>query len=656
MAKDTFYITTPIYYPSGNLHIGHAYSTVAGDVIARYKRMQGYDVRYLTGTDEHGQKIQEKAQKAGKTELEYLDEMISGIKNLWSKLEISNDDFIRTTEERHKQVVEKVFERLLKQGDIYLGEYEGWYSVPDETYYTESQLVDPVYENGKIVGGKSPDSGHEVELVKEESYFFNINKYTDRLLEFYDENPDFIQPPSRKNEMINNFIKPGLEDLAVSRTSFDWGVRVPSNPKHVVYVWIDALVNYISSLGYLSDDETLFKKYWPADIHLMAKEIVRFHSIIWPILLMALDLPLPKKVFAHGWILMKDGKMSKSKGNVVDPNVLIDRYGLDATRYYLMRELPFGSDGVFTPEAFVERTNYDLANDLGNLVNRTISMINKYFHGELPAYQGPKHELDEKMEAMALETVKSFNDNMESLQFSVALSTVWKFISRTNKYIDETQPWVLAKDENQREMLGNVMAYLVENIRFATILLQPFLTHAPREIFKQLNINNPDLHQLDSLQQYGMLSEAITVTEKPTPIFPRLDTEAEIAYIKESMQSPKSIKQSDEPGKEQIDIKDFDKVEIKAATIIDAENVKKSEKLLKIKVELDNEQRQIVSGIAKFYRPEDIIGKKVAVVTNLKPAKLMGQKSEGMILSAEKDGVLTLISLPSAIPNGAVIK
>ncbi|MCF7587704.1 methionine--tRNA ligase [Staphylococcus epidermidis] len=656
MAKDTFYITTPIYYPSGNLHIGHAYSTVAGDVIARYKRMQGYDVRYLTGTDEHGQKIQEKAQKAGKTELEYLDEMISGIKNLWSKLEISNDDFIRTTEERHKQVVEKVFERLLKQGDIYLGEYEGWYSVPDETYYTESQLVDPVYENGKIVGGKSPDSGHEVELVKEESYFFNINKYTDRLLEFYDENPDFIQPPSRKNEMINNFIKPGLEDLAVSRTSFDWGVRVPSNPKHVVYVWIDALVNYISSLGYLSDDETLFNKYWPADIHLMAKEIVRFHSIIWPILLMALDLPLPKKVFAHGWILMKDGKMSKSKGNVVDPNVLIDRYGLDATRYYLMRELPFGSDGVFTPEAFVERTNYDLANDLGNLVNRTISMINKYFHGELPAYQGPKHELDEKMEAMALETVKSFNDNMESLQFSVALSTVWKFISRTNKYIDETQPWVLAKDENQREMLGNVMAHLVENIRFATILLQPFLTHAPREIFKQLNINNPDLHQLDSLQQYGMLSEAITVTEKPTPIFPRLDTEAEIAYIKESMQPPKSIKQSDEPGKEQIDIKDFDKVEIKAATIIDAENVKKSEKLLKIKVELDNEQRQIVSGIAKFYRPEDIIGKKVAVVTNLIPAKLMGQKSEGMILSAEKDGVLTLISLPSAIPNGAVIK
>ncbi len=657
MAKETFYITTPIYYPSGNLHIGHAYSTVAGDVIARYKRMQGYDVRYLTGTDEHGQKIQEKAQKAGKTEIEYLDEMIAGIKQLWAKLEISNDDFIRTTEERHKHVVEQVFERLLKQGDIYLGEYEGWYSVPDETYYTESQLVDPQYENGKIIGGKSPDSGHEVELVKEESYFFNISKYTDRLLEFYDQNPDFIQPPSRKNEMINNFIKPGLADLAVSRTSFNWGVHVPSNPKHVVYVWIDALVNFISSLGYLSDDESLFNKYWPADIHLMAKEIVRFHSIIWPILLMALDLPLPKKVFAHGWILMKDGKMSKSKGNVVDPNILIDRYGLDATRYYLMRELPFGSDGVFTPEAFVERTNFDLANDLGNLVNRTISMINKYFDGELPAYQGPLHELDEEMEAMALETVKSYTESMESLQFSVALSTVWKFISRTNKYIDETTPWVLAKDDSQKDMLGNVMAHLVENIRYAAVLLRPFLTHAPKEIFEQLNINNPQFMEFSSLEQYGVLTESIMVTGQPKPIFPRLDSEAEIAYIKESMQPPATEEEKEEiPSKPQIDIKDFDKVEIKAATIIDAEHVKKSDKLLKIQVDLDSEQRQIVSGIAKFYTPDDIIGKKVAVVTNLKPAKLMGQKSEGMILSAEKDGVLTLVSLPSAIPNGAVIK
>ena len=407
--EKAFYITTPIYYPSGNLHIGHAYTTVAGDAMARYKRMRGYEVRYLTGTDEHGQKIQRKAEEAGITPIQYVDDIVAGIKELWDKLDISYDDFIRTTEKRHTDIVEKMFKKLVDQGDIYLDEYQGWYSVSDETYYTELQLVDPIRdENGKVIGGKSPDSGHPVELVKEESYFFRMGKYTDRLLAFYEENPEFIQPESRKNEMINNFIKPGLEDLAVSRTTFDWGIKVPGDPKHVVYVWIDALSNYITALGYGSDDDTLYKKFWPANVHLVGKEIVRFHTIYWPIMLMALDLPLPKKVFAHGWILMKDGKMSKSKGNVVNPVTLIDRYGLDALRYYLLREVPFGSDGVFTPEAFVEKVNFDLANDLGNLLNRTVAMINKYFNGEIPTYKESEGAFEKSLVEAHRETVEKY--------------------------------------------------------------------------------------------------------------------------------------------------------------------------------------------------------------------------------------------------------
>ena len=443
MAK-TFYITTPIYYPSAKLHIGHAYTTVAGDAMARYKRLQGFDVRYLTGTDEHGQKIQEKAKEAGVSEQEFVDGVVEQIKVLWDRLDISYDDYIRTTEPRHKEVVERVFETLLEKGDIYLGEYEGWYSVPDETYYTESQLVD----------GKSPDSGHPVELVREECYFFRISQYADRLVEYYEANPSFILPESRKHEMINNFIKPGLQDLAVSRTTFDWGVKVPSNPKHVVYVWVDALTNYISSLGYGTDDQGNFDKYWPADVHLVGKEIVRFHTIVWPALLMALDLPLPKQVFAHGWLLMKDGKMSKSKGNVVDPVPMIDRYGLDALRYYLLREVPFGSDGMFTPEAFVERMNFDLANDLGNLLNRTIAMITKYFDGVIPTYAGNVTPFDETLSTLAKETVEKVEASMEHMEFSVALSHIWQLISRANKYIDETQPWVLAKDEVENKRTG----------------------------------------------------------------------------------------------------------------------------------------------------------------------------------------------------------
>lgn len=664
--KETFYITTPIYYPSGKLHIGNSYTTIACDAVARYKRLMGFDVFYLTGVDEHGQKIEKKAEELGVDPQEYVDKMAADVKKLWNTLDISYDKFIRTTDDYHKTAVQKIFQQLLDQGDIYLGEYEGWYSVSDEEYFTETQLAE-VYrdEEGKIIGGKAP-SGHEVELVKESSYFFRMSKYADRLVQYYDEHPEFIQPESRKNEMLNNFIKPGLEDLAVSRTTFKWGIPVTASPEHVVYVWIDALSNYITALGYGSEDDSLFQKYWPADVHMVGKEIVRFHTIYWPIMLMALDLPLPKKIFGHGWLMMKDGKMSKSKGNVVYPEMLVERYSLDALRYYLLRAVPFGSDGVFTPEDFVSRLNYDLANDLGNLLNRTIAMINKYCDGLVPDYASKVTPFDSELSTTAANVVGRYHEAMDKMEFSTALSEVWTLISRANKYIDETQPWVLAKEEEKRAELNSVMVHLAESLRIVAILLQPVMTETPANIFQQLGLASVAMDLKDL--RFGEFPSGTKVVAKGTPIFPRLELETEVAYIQKKMaegtQSPEeTVKWNPEEttlqsDKAEIKYEDFDKIELKVAEVVDCQKVKGADKLLQFRLAAgDDQDRQILSGIAEFYpEPQDLIGKKVVIVANLKPRKMRGQVSQGMILSAEdNDGRLQIVEAPKGMPNGSVI-
>ncbi|WP_308688874.1 methionine--tRNA ligase [uncultured Streptococcus sp.] len=663
MTEKNFYITTPIYYPSGKLHIGSAYTTVACDVLARYKRLMGYDVFYLTGLDEHGQKIQQKAEEAGITPQKYVDGMAEEVKELWELLDISYDQFIRTTDDYHEKVVADVFERLLAQDDIYLGEYSGWYSVSDEEFFTESQLEEVFRdETGKVIGGIAP-SGHEVEWVSEESYFLRLGKYADRLVDFFHAHPDFIQPDGRMNEIIKNFIEPGLEDLAVSRTSFTWGVKVPSNPKHVVYVWIDALLNYATALGYGQDDHANFDKFWNGTVfHMVGKDILRFHSIYWPIMLMMLDLKLPERLIAHGWFVMKDGKMSKSKGNVVYPEMLVERYGLDPLRYYLMRSLPVGSDGTFTPEDYVGRINYELANDLGNLLNRTVAMINKYFEGEVPVYVENATDFDADLAAVVADNLAQYHKQMNAVDYPRALEAVWNIISRTNKYIDETAPWVLAKNEAKRDDLAAVMAHLVASLRVVAHLIQPFMMTTSNAIMEQLGLEAD--FDLENLNLAG-LPTGIKVVAKGTPIFPRLDMDEEIAYIKEQMESGKpAIKKEWKPeeveltlNRKEIKFDDFDKLEIRVAEVKEVSKVEGSDKLLQFRLDAgDAENRQILSGIAKYYPNEqELVGKKVQIVANLKPRKMMGRISQGMILSAEHGDQLTLLSVDPSVPNGSLI-
>ena len=640
MSKGTFYITTPIYYPSDKLHIGHAYCTVATDTIARYKRMCGYDVMFLTGTDEHGQKIEEKAKAKGVSPKKFVDEIVEGkggILDLWKLMNISNDRFIRTTDDYHVEAIQRIFKKMYDKGDIYKGSYKGKYCTPCESFWTESQLVD----------GKCPDCGREVHDAEEEAYFFRLSKYADRIQALL-ETPGFLEPASRVNEMINNFIKPGLEDLCVSRTTFTWGIPVTFDPGHVVYVWVDALSNYITALGYENDKYNDFEKYWPA-VHMVGKEIVRFHSIIWPAMLMSLELPLPEKVYGHGWLLIDGGKMSKSKGNVVDPVILAERYGVDSLRYFLMREFPLGSDGTFTNEALISRINSDLANDFGNLVSRTVAMVFKYFGGTLPTDR-VSDPLDDELVGMANNLRNIYEQSMENYMTQAAVLDVFKVISRANKYIDETAPWVLAKDEANSARLATVMYNLLETIRITTILLQPYTPSSCEKTFAQIGAGENE-RTWDSAASFGVLPANVTVCKGET-LFPRIDLEKELAAL-EALSAPA---EPEAPAVPTVTIDEFAKVQMTVCKVLECENVKKSEKLLRFKLDDGSSTpRQILSGIAKYYKPEELVGKTVVACTNLPPRKMMGQESNGMLLSAEKDGTLNLLMLDDAVPAGATL-